>query len=91
MFEKCQHYRFFDIFWDTLNKMKDNLDQECVKGGLLSFQGKIETIASDFPGKMTVFSSFDSTFHLSLPKIWLSHPNPNKTYIFEMSNNRAIP
>ena len=27
--------------------MKDNLGQECVKGGLLSFQGKIGTIASD--------------------------------------------
>ena len=42
--------------------MKDNLGEECVKGGLLSFQGKIETIAPDFPGKMTVFSSFDPTF-----------------------------
>ena len=28
---KCQNYRFFDIFWDILNKMKDNLSQECVK------------------------------------------------------------
>ena len=35
--EKCQNYRFFDIFWDILNKMKNNLGQECVKGGLLSF------------------------------------------------------
>ena len=35
--------------------MKDNLGQECVKGGLLSFQGKIGTIAPDFPGKMRVF------------------------------------
>ena len=33
--------------------MKSNLGQECVKGGLLSFQGKIKTIAPDFPGKMT--------------------------------------
>ena len=31
--------------------MKDNLGQECVKEGLLSYQGKIETIALDFPGK----------------------------------------
>ena len=23
--EKCQNYRFSDIFWDILNKMKDNL------------------------------------------------------------------
>ena len=32
MVEKCQNYRFFDIFWDILSKMKDNLGQECVKG-----------------------------------------------------------
>ena len=60
--KKCQNYRFFDIFWDILNKVKDNLDQECVKDGLLSFQGKFETIAPDFYGKMTVFCSFYPTF-----------------------------
>ena len=38
---------FFEIFWDILNKMKDNLGQECVKGGLLSFQGKIGTTVPD--------------------------------------------
>ena len=42
---------FFDIFWDILNKMKDSLGQECVKGRLLSFQGKIGTIATDFSKK----------------------------------------
>ena len=42
--------------------MKDNLGQECAKGGLLSFKGKIKTIASDFTGKMTIVSSFDPTF-----------------------------
>ena len=46
---------FFYIFWDILNKMKDNLGQECVKRKLLSFQGKIETIVPDFARKMTVF------------------------------------
>ena len=45
LFEKCQSYKFFDIFWDILNKMKDKLGPECVKGALLSFQGKLETIA----------------------------------------------
>ena len=55
--------------------MKDNLGEECVKGGLLSFQDKIETTASDFPGKMTVFPVLTLLFHLSLPKIWLFHPN----------------
>ena len=44
---------FFYIFWDILDKMKDNLSQEYVKRGLLSFQGKIGTITPDFPGKMT--------------------------------------
>ena len=62
---KCQNYRFFDIILDILNKLKDNLGQGCVKGGLLSFQGKFETIAPDFPGKM--FSSFDPTFPPILP------------------------
>ena len=46
--DKCQNYSFFDIFWDILDKMKNNLSQECVKEGLLTFQFKIGTIASDF-------------------------------------------
>ena len=67
--------------------MKDNLGQDCVKVGLLSFHGKTETITPDFPGEMTVFPVLTLLFHLSLPKIWFSHPNKN--YIFKMSNNRA--
>ena len=47
--------------------MEENLDQEGAKGGLLSFKGKIETVAPDFSGKMTVFSTFDSTFPSVLP------------------------
>ena len=53
--KKCQNYRVFDIFWDSLDKRKGNVGQECVKFGLLTFQGKIGTIAPDFSGKMTVF------------------------------------
>ena len=68
--------------------MKDNLCQVCVKDGFLSFQGKTETIAPDFPGKRTVYPVLTLLFHLPLPKIWLSHPNKN--YIFGMNNNRAI-
>ena len=41
----------FDTLWEIVNKMKDNLGQECVKGGLLSFQGQTGTIAHDFFGK----------------------------------------
>ena len=33
--QRCQNYRFFDILWDIINKMKDNLGQKCVNGGLL--------------------------------------------------------
>ena len=71
---KCQNHRFYNIFRDILNKMKDNLDQECVKGGLLSLQGKIGTISFDFFGKMTVFPALTLLFRLPLPKIWLSYP-----------------
>ena len=44
--------------------MKDNLGQECVKGGrgLPSFQCKVEIIGLDFSRKITVLSSFDTTF-----------------------------
>ena len=52
----------FDIFWGILNKMKNNLCQEYIKAGLPLLQGKFETITPDFPGKITVFSSFDHTF-----------------------------
>ena len=37
LFEKCQNYRFLDIISVILNKMKDTLDQECIKGRILSF------------------------------------------------------
>ena len=37
--KKCENYRLFDIFLDILHKMKENLDQEHVRRGLLSFQG----------------------------------------------------
>ena len=79
---------FFDIYLDILHKMKENLGQEHVERGLLSFQGKIGTIFSPIPGKMTIFPVLTLLFHSSLPKIWLSHLH--KYYIFEISNNRAI-
>ena len=36
--KKCQNYRFLDISWDILNKIKDNLGRECAKERLLSFK-----------------------------------------------------
>ena len=53
--EKCQNYRFFYISWDILNKMMDNLGQDCVTGGFYPSRVKIGTIAPDFPGKMSFF------------------------------------
>ena len=51
VFKKRQNYKFFDIFLDILHKMKENLGQEHVKRGFLSFQGKIGKIPPDLPGK----------------------------------------
>ena len=65
--------------------MKENLGQEHVKRGPLSFQGKIGTIFLAIPGKITVFPVLTLLFYQSLPKIWLSHLNKN--YIFEISDN----
>ena len=39
---KMPDYRFFDIFWNILNKMKDNLGQERVKGGSYLFRAKLK-------------------------------------------------
>ena len=38
--------------------MKGNLGEDCGKGGLLSFYGKIGTIANDFFGKMIAYQDF---------------------------------
>ena len=84
MLEKCQNYKFFDIFWDIINKMKDNLEQEWVS----ILPGENWKILLQFPWKNDSFH-FTLIFRLSLPKIWLSRPDKN--YIFEMSNNRSIP
>ena len=51
MLKTCQNYKFFDIFLDILHKMKDNLGQERVKGGVYSSMAKIGTISPDIPGK----------------------------------------
>ena len=42
--KKCQNYRVFDIFWDILNKRKDNLVQECVKGIFYPSRAKLEQL-----------------------------------------------
>ena len=52
--EKCENYRFLKIVLDILHKMKENLNQERVKRGLLSFQGKTEKIAPDFSDSFPV-------------------------------------
>ena len=42
LFENVKIKLFFDIFWDILNKMKDNLGQEYAKGGFYPFRAKIK-------------------------------------------------
>ena len=68
--------------------MKDNLGQEYVKGGFYPSKAKLEQLPLMSLEKMTVFRVLGILFHLSLPKIWNSHPHKN--YIFEMSNRRVI-
>ena len=48
------------MLWGILDKIRSNLSQECAKGGLLSFQGKIGTIDFNFP----VVVSFALLFYL---------------------------
>ena len=85
---KCQNYRFFDIFLDILHKMKDSLGQEHVKRGSYPSRAKLAKLLLISLENDSFFPVLTLLFHLSLPKIWLSHPHKN--YIFEMSNNRAI-
>ena len=41
--EKSQN--FFDIFWDILNQMKDNLGQECVKRGFYPTMANLDQLS----------------------------------------------
>ena len=41
---KMSKLQVFDIFWDILNKMKDNFRQERVKGGFYPFREKLEQL-----------------------------------------------
>ena len=86
---KCQNYRFFDIFLDILHKMKESSGQERVKRGASIFPGQHWNIPLIPLEKMTVFLVLSLLFRLSLPKILLTHLH--KSYIFEISNNRAVP
>ena len=72
---------FFYIFWDILDKRKSNLGQECVKGRLLSFQGKIRSVAPDFPGKMTVFQFWPYFF--TCPSLKYGITNSTKIIFLE--------
>ena len=71
--EKCQNFRLFDIFWDIniLDKKKGNLGQEQKIEELLFLQGKIGTIALDFPRKRQFSSVLALILYVSVPNIWL--------------------
>ena len=78
-------YRFLDIFWNILDNRNGHLGQKYVKRGLLSFQGKIRAIATNFHGKITVFPVQVLHFHLSSLKSGV--PTNTKIIFFEISNN----
>ena len=52
------------------------------------FQGQIGKITPQSLGKLGIFPVLALYFHLSLPKIWLTHRHKN--YIFETIKDRAI-
>ena len=56
--------------------------------GACMFQGQIGKITPETPGRLGNFSVLALFFHLSLPKIWLTHPHKN--YIFETLQDRTI-
>ena len=53
---------FFDIFWDILNKIKNNLGQECVKGGFYRYRAKLKQLSLISLENGSLFSKFDPTF-----------------------------
>ena len=73
---------------DILHKMKENLGQERLKRGFFPSKAKLEQLLLISLENDSFFPVLTLLFHLYLPKIWLS--NLHKSYIFEMSNNRAI-
>ena len=77
--------RFFDIYIGDFTQDGGYLGQKCVNREVLTFWSKIGIIVPEFPGKMTIFPVLTQLLHLSLPKLWHSHPHKN--YIFAMSSN----
>ena len=78
---------FLKFSWTFCKKMKENLGQEHVERGLLSFKDKSWNNFNCYSLKNDSFSVLTLLFHPSLPKIWLFHLHKN--YIFEISNNKA--
>ena len=68
--------------------MKDNLGQECVNGDFYPSRVKLKQLPLISLEKGQFLPVLTLLFHLSLPTIWLFHPNKN--YIFGMSNNSSI-
>ena len=81
MLEECQNYGCFDIFWDTLYKMKDNLDRECVKVGFYPSNPSKEKLAHFslflFSLENYSFPVLTLLFCLSLLTISFSHRRKN--------------
>ena len=54
----------------------------------VEWRGQIGKITPKIPGKSGNFPFLALFFHLSLPRIWLTHPNKN--YIFETIMDKAF-
>ena len=65
-----------------ISRHKGNMEGACM------FQGQIGKITPQTLGRLGNFPVLDLFFHLSLPKIWFTHPHKN--YIFETIKDRAI-
>ena len=72
--KKIQNYRGFDIFWNILDKRKDNLGQECIKGGFYHSRAKLKQLPLISLEKWQ-FSCFGPTFlpSNSLKSVFLTH------------------
>ena len=74
---KMSKLQVFYISWNILNKRKGNWGGGGMcKMGLVSFQGKIVTIAPNFPGKMTVFQFW--TYFFICPSLTFGSPTHTK-------------
>ena len=83
-----QNIVFFKVFAQNFRLDGVFQDRNVEWMGTFMFQGQIGKIVPKIPGKLDNFPVLPLFFHLSLPKIWLTHPNKN--WIVETIKDRAF-